>query len=225
MTHLKINVDSLDTVPEAVRSFYKESDDGGFTLQIADPLIHQNKYDSLKKKFDARQDWVAPTALNELQSKYDALSKSVGNVDELVTNRVKDLQQEWNTKEQDYTGKIKTYEDRFNSVVLKEAIIKASGAHGVRPSASDDILNRAQSVFKVVDGNVKAFDSKGEERFHKGTEAYTPDVWLKELKSTADHLFEANTGGGATGNVMSRPTTSNTAKTAHDHFAEGLKNG
>lgn len=72
---------------------------------------------------------------------------------------------------------------------LTDAVQSAGARAGVRASAMPDLQFRAERAFKVAGGEVVAVEA-----------GQTLDGWLEGLKADAPHLFEQNSGGGASGN-------------------------
>lgn len=223
MSTIKIFIDDLDDAPEALRSLYVENAEGGFKLPIEEKLVPEDKLTRVQKKLDAMKDYVKPDVLQKVKDEFEAY-KADTDVDGKVTARIKELQTEWEAEKNDLTGKVSQYENQISQATIKDALTKAATAAGVKQSAIEDVLLRGNTVFKVVEGNLKAFNG-AEERFHKGTEAYSPEHFMKELKTSAGHLFEESVGGGALGSVKVKPTTQSAPSNPHDMIAQGLKQG
>lgn len=221
---VKIFIDSLDDAPEALRDLYVENPEGGFKLPVEEKLVPQRSLDRLQKKLDDMKDYVAPDVVTDLTTQLEA-AKNEGDVDTKVANRVKELQSEWTQKETELTGKLSTYESQISQAAIKQALTEAATKAGVKATAIEDVMLRGNQVFKYVDGNLKAFNG-AEERFHKGTEAYTPEHFMGELKKNATHLFEENVGGGAIGSIKAKPAASQQRPmSALERIQSGLASG
>lgn len=222
--NISLFIDDLDDAPDALKTLYVENPEGGFMLPIAEKLVPERKLTALQKKLDAKDDFVS---LDDHQKVLDALElakTSDDDVETKVSNRVKELQSDWETEKNGLTEKLTSYETKVSQSAIQNALTEAATKAGVRTTAIEDVLLRGGTVFKYVDGNVKAFDTKGEEKFHKGTETYTPSHWVADLKTSATHLFEENVGGGAVGGIKAKPNTSGQKTTsALDMISQGLQ--
>lgn len=224
MPKLKLFLDDLEDAPEALREHYTENPEGGFMLTFEDKLVPERKLTALQTKLDKMKDYVSPDVVTDLQTQLDA-AKNEGDVETKVANRVKELQSEWATKETELTGKLSTYESQISQAAIKQALTEAASRAGVKATAIEDVLLRGNQTFKYVDGNLKAFNG-AEERFHKGTEAYTPEHFMGELKKNATHLFEENVGGGAIGSIKAKPAASQQRPmSALERIQSGLASG
>lgn len=80
--------------------------------------------------------------------------------------------------------------------VVKTAAIK----NGVVPSAVEDVVLRAKTVYTVVDGVPTPKGSDGQVIYGKDGKTPMPvEEWLVSLRASAGHLFQGSTGSGAGG--------------------------
>lgn len=218
---IKLFVDSLDDVSEALKAEYISNPEGGYMLSFDEKLVPERKLTKLQADLDKKKDWVDPTVHSALQTKYDTDIANT-DVEAKVSDRVKELKSEWENEKTELTKTVDTYKSKEERAILREAIQTAATKTGVRAAALEDVMNRSGSVFKVVEGKVKAFDDQGNEKFYKGDKEYTPDLWLNDIKPQAGFLFEESVGGGAQGSLRTRPSNAGAKKTALDNFAAGL---
>lgn len=92
----------------------------------------------------------------------------------------------------------------FMEKVLDGAVSSVAAAAGVYPSAIEDVLLRARSIFSVDDtGAPVQFGEDGETVImgKDGKTPYSPKEWMEEMKVKCPHWFpNGNGGGGAHGN-------------------------
>lgn len=220
--------DSLEVIPESLRSFAKGEGD---KVQIN--LVPQEKLDefrdtniNLVKERDelAKQvEVLAPivgddpaafsAALTELRSmeqrvKDGALTDS-RKIEEEVIRRTEDMKktledqiraaQKEGANWKAKAGEIEaTYKRTLVSTAIKDAAIDPE--LGVLPGAIGDLLSRAQSVWRAGDdGRVLAFQGDLQLYGADGGSPLTPKEWIVKLKDEAPHYFKGTHGGGAGG--------------------------
>jgi hypothetical protein len=124
-----------------------------------------------------------------------------GKVDELVAGRIGTMKSDYETQLKDRDDKLSTSNRQLESLLIDSAVRSASnpteGAQ-VIPSAIDDVLLRAKTVYRIVDGVATPIDSKGQVIYGaNGTDPMSIGEWMKGLLKTAPHLFAGSQGGGA----------------------------
>lgn len=205
---LKFTVDSLDSVPEAVRSLYTESN-GKFTLQV-DGAVPKARLDefrnnnlTLKQQLDemsARFEGVDPDAFKELSAQAQKLKEKklieAGKVDELIEARVQAMKADHDKTLKTLAGERDAAKTQLESLVIDGALRDAAMKSGVRPTAIDDVLLRGRQTFRLDGGKAVAFDGD-KPLYGKDSEPLGVSDWVAGLAERAPHLFEANTGGGA----------------------------
>ncbi len=230
---LKYKLDNLDGLDEALKGLYSQGSDGKFYLDV-DGVVAKERLDEfrqtnvdLMKKIDSVKDvdlekykaWE-----EEHRKKAEGELINAGKVDELIEQRVKAMKD-------DYEAKIKVYEDRISTdnrrleVLLIDNEVRAAAVKaGVAPSAVDDVLLRAKTVYSVKDGLPVALDSKGQTIYGKDgqTPLAIPD-WVTGLKENASHLFVPSSGTGSNGGGGPRPQSGNMS--AAEKVRAGLEAG
>jgi hypothetical protein len=226
--------DSLDAIPESLRTFAKAE---GEKVHIN--LVPQEKLDefrdtniTLVKERDALKEQVevlvpivgedpdAFTAdLNELRAtaqrvKDGSLSDS-RKIEEEVIRRTDDMRktlEEQIRAAQKETGHWKTKAGELDSTfkrtlvnsAIKDAAIDPEA--GVLPGAIPDILSRATNVWRASDdGKVLAFQGDLQLYGADGGSPLTPKEWIAKMKEEAPHFFKGTQGGGSGGNGAEKP--------------------
>lgn len=90
--------------------------------------------------------------------------------------------------------------DRVKRLTVEGGIRQAASELGIVPTAFEDALARAMSVFNVSDdGKLLAADTDGGTIYGKDGKPISPREWLEAMKEKAPHWFPAPSGGGAGG--------------------------
>jgi hypothetical protein len=80
-------------------------------------------------------------------------------------------------------------------------VVAEASKRGLRATAIPDITARARNTFRLVNGVPQALEADGQtpRAGRDGVSPLTVAEWIDAQVSDAPHLFEANAGGGATG--------------------------
>ena len=199
----QINEEAFTLLNESVQEHYAKEGDS-YHLQAVG-LVPKSRLDEFRnsnielKKASETFD----TKMADLQTQLEAASKGVdtGKVDALVEEklkkRIQKMSADWETEKNALTeGKSKA-ESTLSSLLVNDAVQREAIAAGVRDTAIDDVLPRANKVFKVVDRKATPFD--GEEIVY-GKDGITPlsvKDWLAGQAAVAPHLIKESKGGGA----------------------------
>lgn len=220
---LPIEVDSIESVDEAARGFYKQSDDGKFRLDLDGYEDPKGLKSALEKERQSARD--ATRQLKEFQKQYDGIDPeeakqlmkvfetneearliAQGKTDEVIQRRIEKQRTEFEKQVQAANQKAEQEAEkarRFEQRVLDSHIMAAATKAGIHQHAIDDALLRARSMFRLNDdGQAVQFDQDGNVVIGKdGKTPFTPNEWLEGMKETAPHWFPAgNSGGGVGGN-------------------------
>jgi len=207
---LQVVVETIEAVPEALRSFYVEKD-GKFHLPVEGvvsaeehktfrnnniQLLKQNK--ELLEKFEG----IDPVKVRELQEQQRKLEEgkllTEGKAEEVFAARLAPVKKDFETKLTAAEQRALAAERRLEGLLIDDAIRDAATKAGVRPTAVEDVLLRGRQAFKLVDG--KAVPMSGDEVLYGKTgQPMSMDEWLAALTEKAPHLFEQSQGGGAQG--------------------------
>ncbi|THD46640.1 hypothetical protein ERD95_15755 [Enterobacteriaceae bacterium ML5] len=96
-------------------------------------------------------------------------------------------------------GQAEAFANKFRDRVLNDAVREAGVKAGVLPTATDDLILRARSTFRIdEEGNAVAADADGNAILGKdGKTPLSPVEWAESLKDSAPHLFPQAEGTGA----------------------------
>lgn len=214
-------VTDLNTVPEALRPFYKKHDSGGFALD-SDPDPRLDEYrennrglnrqvEELKtqmKKFegiDPERYQKASQALEELEKLRGKKLLDEGKVEEYLTERTVAMRSSFEQQTQQLQSardaekrRADNFYGQLATLKIDSAVQSAIGEIAiVRAGAMTDVLARARRDWVVDEaGNLKAADNLLDSH---GDRITTMKSYAQHLLVTAPYLFEGARGGGAGG--------------------------
>lgn len=142
--------------------------------------------------------------------------ENMQKVNDLVAQKLELRQAEFETKLEEAQNRYVQTETQFNELRQKYDNERISGAlrqaaekAGVIPSAIDDVIHRANGVFRVSEeGTIEARDRDGN-LVKEGKKVMSPDVFVDSLKESAGHLWPQSQGVGAQGSNGSGTTGPN----------------
>ena len=228
---LKAIMDSLDGLDENLAKLYTKREDGKFILEV-DGLVDKSKLDEfrttnvkLMKDLEKFKD-VDPVKYTELMTEHRKIQEKewieAGEIDKVVEQRVTQMRTDFETREAGYKTNAQVMTAQLEKLLIDNNVREAATKMGVRPTAVDDVLLRARTMYKVKDGNAVPFNAKGEIVYGKdGTSPMAISDWVESLKGTADHLFTPSSGGGSQGGAIPGNGTANL--TATQKIAQGLR--
>jgi len=207
---LKFRVKTLDEVPEAHRSLYVESD-GGFTLPV-EGAVPKDKVDefrnsniTLRRQLEettSRFDGIDPEKARALLTREQQIAEKklidAGDIDGIVQERVNGLIKDHQKTVGSLTAERDGLQRQLHTHLVHGEVRTAAIQAGVRPAALDDVVLRADQLFRAKDGVPAAF--KGDEMLYgkDGVNPLRPAEWIStQLRETAPHLFEQSSGSGA----------------------------
>ena len=205
---LKSSLDTLDEVHEALHEHYVEKD-GKFVLQ-AEGLVPRERVSEFRtnnlsltrelEEIKARYDGIDPEKHRELadraQRERDGKLIAAGKVDELVNERVAAMKVGYDKQIDELTGKLTGSTKQLESLVIDSAIRDAAAKAGVRVTATEDVLLRGRTMFRLQDG--KAVPMDGDKPIYgKSGDPMQISEWVATLTESAPHLFEPSQGGGS----------------------------
>ena len=225
----KYIVDDIEKVQEPHRGFYEKTDDGKFRLNV-EGAVPREKLDEFRsnniellKKLELFKD-IDPKkygTLIELEKKVnDKTLVDAGKLEEVINSRVSSMKQEFETKEQTLTQQLESSNKQLESLVIDSAVRVTALESGVLPTAVDDVMLRARSTFKIIDGKAVPH-ADGKPVYGKdGVNTMSVGEWVTALSKNAPHLFGSTQGGGSRGSTR---TGSGTApKSSIQKIAVGL---
>lgn len=228
---LKAILDSLDGLDENLAGLYTKREDGKFVLEV-DGLVDKSKLDEfrttnvkLMKDLDKFKD-VDPVKYAELMREHQKIQEKewieAGEIDKVVEQRVTQMRTDFESRETGYKTNLQSMTSQLEKLLIDNNVREAAIKQGVRPTAVDDVLLRARTMFKIKDGNAVPFNDKGEVVYGKdGTSPMAIGDWVESLKGSADHLFNPSSGGGSQGGTI--PGRSAANLTATQKIAAGLR--
>ena len=211
---LKFKYGKREEIPAEQAAFYIERD-GAFYADIegamekakGDELRNHNI--ELRKKvedFTTRFEGIDPDEVRRLAEEKRQLEEEkqlkAGELDKVVENRIKGLKSDLEKQLSAKTSELEAANTRLTAIQIDQGVLTAATKRGLRPTAIPDITARARSVFKLVNGAPRAFESDGQ-TVRSGRDGVTPmtlEEWVDAQVADAPHLFESNAGGGAAGN-------------------------
>ena len=228
---LKFMVDALDSIEETVRPLYVQKD-GKFQLDVEGVVpssklaeFRDNNID-LKKALEAFQGIDPVKAKEALSFQEQAKDKHLfdnGKIEELITSRTKKMQEEYETQVRNLSDLNVTQTRQLEGLLIDSAVRAAANKSAVLPSAVDDVLLRAKTVFRIEKGVATPFDQKGQVVYGKdGITPMTIDEWMGGLAKQATHLFAGSQGGGAPRDGSGRPIADASKLSPTQKIAAGL---
>src|SRR5512139_145002 len=240
---LKAVVETLEALPDEVRPLYVEKD-GKYHLDVEgldDPLPLKS---ALQKERDARA--KAERAARQLADRFEGVDLeelrrlqeeerkrkdgeliSAGKVEELVMERIKRQQGEFEKKMQALETEKATANEQLNRLLIDNEVARVAASKGVASTALDDVIWRARQTFRRdTDGTLRAYS--GETPLFSGKDATLPlsiEEWLGDLAGRAPHLFAPSSGApaqptGAKGGKPARPVREWTEDEKSSYIAE-----
>jgi len=206
---MKYKIAKLEDVPEAQRGEYAADPAGGFVLSVEGAVAKErldefrNNNILLQQQIDKFKD-VDPAKYKELMVLQRKIQEKEliekGEVDKVVELRVTAMREELTGKITEYEKTIETNSRQLSHLLIDNVVKGASIKAGVVPTAVDDVVLRAATVFKIENGAPVAKDAGGNVVYAKdGTTPLSVEAWVTELKKIAPHLFQGAQGSGASG--------------------------
>ena len=205
---LKLFVENLDDVSENHKSLYEQTDDGKYRLDVDGAVprekldeFRQNNIELLKKLEGFKNVDVQKYAkLLEIEKRInDKDLVDAGKIDEVVQSRIQSMKIEHEGVVNDLSEKLNISNRQLESLLIDSAVRVKALELGALPAAMDDVLLRAKSAFKLVDGAaIPHVDGKpvyGKD----GVNPMSVEEWISGLSKSASHLFGKTSGGGAPG--------------------------
>lgn len=207
---LKLTVAELSEVPEALRSIYRQSDAGGFILDVEGGVVAKSALDTfrqnnielsnkLKALGDLTPDQVKLLKDSNAQLNTDLEAARKGK-DKEADSRIAALTEGHTKTLNGLTTERDQYKSRLESVVIDGQVAKFAVEIGAHATALDDITARVRPQMMVGDDNVPYMvNEKREKVFGEDGKTVGVDGAVRRLVKTAPHLFKPSTGGGAAG--------------------------
>lgn len=206
---LKFVVKDLMEVPEAMRSLYVKREDGQYQLD-AEGAVDKSKLNEfretnveLMKKLDQFKDLDPAKYAELMETQRKVREKQLiesGKVDEVIAERVRAMREEHTKELTKRDEALKIANRQLETLLIDNTVKSVAVQQGVLPTAMDDIVLRAKTVFSIQDGQPVMRDEKGQVVYGEdGVSPMSIDSWAKKLKTAAPHLFAGFNGSGAPG--------------------------
>lgn len=207
---LKSVVDTIESVPEALREHY-EARDGKFHL-AAEGLVPKarvdefrdtniatrRELDALKAQFYGVDPELYKTLTAKEAEQREKKLIDAGKVEEMFAERTAAMKAEHERAVKGLSDTATATTRRLESLLVDGALKDAAIKAGVAPTGVEDVVLRGRQVFRLHEGNATAFDGD-KPIYGKSGEALSMTEWLAGLSERAPHLFIASQGTGAVG--------------------------
>ena len=220
---LKYHYASAEDIPDAVKAYYKEHDDGSFQLDV-EGAVSKSVNDKfrqsniqLSRRVEELEQRYKGLDINEFDSirkrasEADDLEKKLKEVEMATTEKLDELRSEW-TKEvaadRDKGFKARDEENarltqRLRHLTITTALQKSATDANLEPWAITDAVMLGERIFDLDDkGNVVAIDVDAatgtkHKRFDANGDPLTITTWLQEQIAARPGWLPASAGGGA----------------------------
>lgn len=204
---LELVYESQDAIPEAVKSMYVEHE-GKFRLDVNGIEDTRGLKSALEKERQAAKDAKSELAKYAGQDEkikkalefYETSEEAKMTQDEIINKRVAKREEDVARKLEEKDAEVKLARELAvkNSRRLLHADIRAVAPTDLAPSALEDALRHAESVFEL-DEEGKTVPKDG--KFGKdGKKPYDPAEWFADTRVTHPHRFlNGNSGSSAAG--------------------------
>lgn len=229
---LKFKIVKLEDVAENYRGLYTQGEDGAYYLDV-DGAVAREKLDefrnnnvNLLKQLEGFKD-VDPTKYRELIEQHRKLSEKKlieeGKVEELINQRVQAMKTDFERQIGEKDQALQLSNRQLETLLIDNSVRDAASKVGVAPTAIEDVLLRAKTVFRIQDGKPVAMRD-GQVVYGKdGQNSIGIPDWVGSLKEQAPHLFQPSQGSGS--NNIRGNGSAPTPKSPQSKIAAGLEAG
>ncbi|UXO93736.1 minor structural protein [Pseudanabaena phage Pan1] len=167
----------------------------------------QQKLEEMSKTWEGLDPQAVRTIMSRLENDEEAKLLAEGKTDVVIerrTERLKaDHQKQLEKLQQALSGRdqeLETTRGQVKKLMVEGNLRQAAAELGLIPSAVEDALSRAMSIFRVSDDGKLIAEENGATVYGKdGKNPLTPAEWLETMKERAPHWFPAPSGAGAGG--------------------------
>jgi hypothetical protein len=216
---LKAFVRTLEEVPEPLREYYKQQDDGRYKFDAEDvedvgglksALEHERadrktakeKLQELTDQLDGVDLKLAKDLLKEHEKGQRKKMIDEDRVEELINSEVEKRITKMQENHQTEMGSLSEERDKLKSrlevVLIDNSLTTEATRAGVLAEALPDVIRRGRERFHLEGDAVVAKDGEGNILYGAdGKSSQQPGEFMDELKAGARHLFQPSKGGGA----------------------------
>lgn len=205
---LKLVVENLEGLDQTVAALYEKQEDGKFRLDV-EGAVPREKLDEFRntnidllRKLDTFKgvDVAKYQTLLGIEKKLtDKELVEAGKVDEVVQTRIQSMKTEHEGVINTLNEQLSISNRQLESLLIDSAVRVKALESGVIPTAVDDVMLRAKTVFKIVDGKAVPHQDNKPVYGKDGVSPMSVDEWIVNLAKGAPHLFGSTQGGGAQG--------------------------
>lgn len=229
----KFKIAKLEDVAEELRKYYSQGADGAFYLTVEGAVDRarldefRNNNIDLQKKLERFKDIDPDKVAEILENERKIAEKKLidaGDIEGLVNSRIAAMKQDYETRLGNTSKSLETANRQLETLLIDNEVRAHAIKIGVAPTAVDDVLLRAKTVFKVEEGRPVAKNEKGEVLYGKdGQNPLAVGDWIGGLKEVAPHLFQPSQGSGSTNAQRGGP--SGQKLSAAQKISQGLRDG
>lgn len=228
---LKFQIAKLEDVPENVRGLYKP--DGQVFVLDAEDVVPKARLDEfrnnniqLTQQLEKLKD-VDPVKYAELiklqQEVEEGQLIKAGKLEDAVNLRVTNMKKDLETRLNGTESQLQQANAQLAVLMIDNAVRQEAVKNGALPTALDDLVLRARTVYTMEKGQAVPKDGSGQVIY--GKDGQTPMAmsdWIASLKKTAPHLFAGSQGSGAGGGRSPSGGTDTSKMTPAQKIAFGL---
>lgn len=234
MFKFKLTKAQFDALDDGKKAFYAANESGDYILQVEGAVDRarldefRNTNTTLMQRLDQFKD-VDPAKIQEMLENERKIAEKklidAGDIDGLVNQRTATMKQTYEQQVSSLSKNLDTATRQLETLLIDNTVREQATKVGVAPTAVDDVLLRAKTVFKVEEGRPVAKDGQGNLIYGKdGNSSLSVSEWIGGLKEQAPHLFIPSTGSGSNNN-HNRATGDGPKLNPQQKIAAGLSGG
>lgn len=177
-----------------------------------DELLNEKKalkqqLDDVSKQWEGLDPAAVRTLMERLENDEEGKLLAEGKFDDVINRRTERLQADTQKQIQSFTeqlaskdSELSSAKQQVKSLLIEGNMQQAAAQLGVVPSAYEDAVYRAKSIFDVDENGKLVAEENGTTVYGKdGKSSITPAEWLESMREKAPHWFPAPSGAGSGG--------------------------